>query len=206
MQFQVDGDRLWKLWAQKLPSYRNASPTVVGSEDGRYLVTASESHGLFGHYPNSGLVAWQAKLDGTALQDPLPVALEGDWLVVVADDLGVVSAGDAKTGALRWRYSLGNPVNAPPALADLNGDGLPESVFLDQAGVLSILDNAQGHLLFSEKLLEEKKNAASPVLGDVNNDAMLDIVSVSDQGTVTAIALNRRVTKGHVVWPRHLGY
>lgn len=202
---RVDEGRLWKVWEQKLASFHQASTVIAGSGDNRYLVAVSESDGIFAHYGKSGLIAWQTKLAGTVHTSPLRINTDRGGALIVVNTQGQVSALSGETGRLLWQYSLGNKVSSSPALADLNGDLNEELLVVDEAGVLSVLDNASGRLLFNEKLLEQKKNGASLVLADVNNDSLIDIICVTDTGEVRAIGLNRRVPAGGTIWPQFLG-
>lgn len=202
----LDRDRLWKAWSQTLPSFHGASPAVASSGDARYLVVATEANGIYGLYGKSGLVAWHAKLDGVFQQSPLPITTaQGAMTILVVDTKGRVSALDGASGAVLWQFAVGGPVNSAPALFDVDGDAVQEAILMDQTGGLTILDLGNGQLRFREKIAEAKQNQAALVMADVNNDSLLEFISVMDDGLVRAIGLNRRVATGANVWPQFLG-
>lgn len=202
----LDQDRLWKAWSQTLPSFHGASPAVATSGDARYLVVASETNGVYGLYGKSGLVAWHAKLDGVFHQSPVAITTaQNGMAILVVDTKGRVSALDGASGAVLWQSAVGAPVNSAPALLDVDGDAVQEAVLVDESGALTILDLGNGQVRFREKIAEAKSNQAALVMADVNNDSLLEFISVMDDGLVRAIGLNRRVSIGANIWPQFLG-
>lgn len=46
---------------------------------------------------------------------------------------------------------------------------------------------------------------ASPVIGDVNGDALVEVVTAAQNGQIATYSLNRRVSPGSLLWPEFLG-
>ena len=79
--------------------------------------------------------------------------------------------------AILWQY-LGSGVVSTPAIGDLDGDGVPEVVFNNDAGGGStvVLDGATGALEWSIAGMDAY---SGPSLGDIDGDGLGDVVTSS---------------------------
>lgn len=79
--------------------------------------------------------------------------------------------------SILWQY-LGNGVASTPAIGDLDGDGVPEVVFNNDAsgGSTVVLDGATGRMEWSVPGMD---GYSGPSLGDIDGDGFGDIVTSS---------------------------
>src|SRR5258707_4483981 len=64
------------------------------------------------------------------------LAVDNFGPVYVVGQNGVIAGG--------WPRTLGTPVSGPPAVGDLDGDGIPEVVTVTQNGRVSVWTNTNG--------------------------------------------------------------
>ncbi len=124
---------------------------------------------------------------------PVPAALDvvtaadldGDkWPDVVVgggQELGVLynhrnGTLEPYTRLLTWQAGVMNR-----AIADVNGDGLPDIIFTDGAERLVILIN-QGNRHFAEPTFQQIGRISTLTVADVNGDGNLDIIAVGGDG------------------------
>jgi outer membrane protein assembly factor BamB len=169
-------------------------------------------------------IAWQASVGGP-IAGNMPAVIAG--VVYVADGGGGVEAYEAATGSVRWKVSLGNPVNTSPAIGGgllVVGDGAGDVVALDirdgsrrwiysTAGEVrssaAIVDgvvyvgSADGNL-YALNLTTGEKRWAFDAGGAVTRSPAVDagIVYVGAAGgTLSAVD----ITSGRLRWQRALG-
>ena len=106
-----------------------------------------------------------------------------------------------------WPYSTGANTSdfrtpSPPAVADLNGDGIPEIVVGDYSGQIHAI-RANGTLLWKVQAYNAPLFAA-PVIADIDGDNDLDVVQLSNSqikafnGLTGAATWNNFVDDGNV--------
>ncbi|MCA9709540.1 MAG: PQQ-binding-like beta-propeller repeat protein, partial [Myxococcales bacterium] len=118
-------------------------PVEVADDHGRWLVSASPERGLFA-VSLDGALRWRAP-DAADIGTPIAVGdINGDDHpdVIYGTTTGTLRVHDAATGALRWSWSPPTPTpqEAPPVLADLDGDGPQEILLATGEGLLFALD------------------------------------------------------------------
>ncbi|MBN1351733.1 FHA domain-containing protein [candidate division KSB1 bacterium] len=73
------------------------------------------------------------------------------------------------------------------AVADLNGDQVPDGIFWDSNGMLKALDGKSGTSLWRTNTQISGDNTFAPVLADLNNNGMSDIVILTRTSRLTAL-------------------
>jgi hypothetical protein len=90
--------------------------------------------------------------------------------------------------------NLGGPVNAPPALADIDGDGLRDIVVCSGSKIYAF--NHAGVSLdyfpVSVPVVAQGPLTSAPIVADVDGDGLVDIVAATRDGLV--VAVNRKGT------------
>jgi pSer/pThr/pTyr-binding forkhead associated (FHA) protein len=197
----------WKLWEAKVPSNGYASPLFMKVQKQGIVVIATDRKGVYGFDAVKGSQVWHAQSDHSFFASPLASDVNGDDVpdVILSAKNGKLIVINGLTGDTLLRFAMGNDVQATPALFDVNDDGLKDLIIADGAGGLGVLNITSGHQELNLAITGADTFAASPVLGDVNNDRLLEVLTASDNGIIMAYGLNRIVTKGRAVWPFFLG-
>ncbi len=137
-----DGAILWRL-----PNGGSPHAAPVGVRDGadRFIVGTSETLGLYA-VETDGSMRWALPLSDP-VSTPLAVGdVDGHAPPEIAfgTQSGALQVHDATTGALRWRWSPPDPSSqeAPPVLADLDGDGVHEVLLATPGGILFALEGS----------------------------------------------------------------
>jgi len=156
----------------------------------------------------AGRVLWQTRI-GDLINWSSPAILGvtkpglrangGPPLIIVGDETGGLCALSAQ-GKLVWRYRppKGAVVACPPAIGDVNGDGVEEIVFGAGDGMIRCL-NRKGQELWTFKTGGDAYTG--PVIADLEGDKRVEVVTASGDGF--AYALDGR--SGAVVWKFNSG-
>ena len=200
------GGDVWQLWSAELSNaIEYASPVIVDIGDSLLVAVAAEE--VVALDGGSGRVAWRMLAGESFAASLLAVDGNGDG---IEDVLAVTSAGDAyllsgQFGEDLSSGNVGSEVMATPALHDEDGDGIAEPFLVTRGCDLLVLDISNMRARLTVEGTGEDACFASPVLGDLDNDELLDVVVATDGGTVTAYSFNRPVARGAVVWGEFLG-
>jgi pSer/pThr/pTyr-binding forkhead associated (FHA) protein/outer membrane protein assembly factor BamB len=197
----------WKLWEAKVPSKGYASPLFMVVRKKGIVVMPTDSKGVFAFDAVNGNRVWHTQFDHKFFASPLASDVNGDGApdVILGTDDGKLIILNGLTGDIIWQSALNNKLQATPGLFDIDDDGLQDLIVVDGGGGLQVLNITDGHHELNLAVNGAIAFAASPVLGDVNNDQMLEVVTAGDNGIIVAYGLNRFVTKGRAVWPLFLG-
>jgi pSer/pThr/pTyr-binding forkhead associated (FHA) protein len=199
--------KVWSLWeAQTAPIYY-ASPLYIEVNGEESLIAvATDNGGVIALNAQSGRMAWISNLQKRFFSSPVAVDANGDEVadVVAIDSNGDIFVLDALTGDEIWSSGLGAKVQASAALFDMDNDGRNDLFLLDAQGNLNVVDMGRGRTTLAAHLAN-KGYMASPVLGDVNNDGLLDVIAAAQDGSLVAYGINRSVAKGSAPWPAFLG-
>jgi tetratricopeptide (TPR) repeat protein len=94
----------------------------------------------------------------------------------------------------RWKTTLKDYMSSSPVLGDVSGDGVYDIVLGDQKGELVVIDGQSGDIFRSHKF--DSAIDASPILIDIDNKNVLDVLLITRNGTVSLY--NPRIDK--VYW------
>ena len=182
---------------QSVTERLSVSPSVAdvdgdGQEDLLVTLTVSGS-GRLQAVRTNGQLLWSQPLSSVGrASTPLVADLDGDGAldVVVAGADGRVYAFDREGSVLPgWPANLPSAIAAPPAIGDIEGDGLPEIVLSGDNQLFALHHTGVSVTNFPVTINRVHPVGAilsSPVLGDVDDDAIADIVVGLPDGTVTA--------------------
>lgn len=190
-----------ELWGlnTKSPSYGSAAAADIDG-DGRLEI-------VFGTYYNDaqvyavnaedGSVLWKRASKGGPLDASVAIAdvnKDGQLDVLTADSAtGHLFCLHGKTGAVQWTVKLPSGTDSPPAVADLDGDGVLEIVVgtmwtRDRQGRVVVLRADNQKILWQSKVPGCVQS--EPVLVDLNGDQVLDVIVSSWRGDRSVRALS----------------
>lgn len=202
------GGKAWQLWESQVSPVSYASPLLLDLKgNGKVVVIATDNDGIVALNASTGRLFWQAGGVGKCIASPIGVDADGDGVadVAVVTVDGSIHVLNGATGDTIWSQSLGAAVLASPAVFDCTNDGLGDLLILDGTGHLNVVDMARGQIVLRTAIPDSDAFVASPVLGDLTNDQMLEVVAASKNGKVSAFGLNRSLRKGSAPWAMFLG-
>jgi len=199
--------KVWKVWEKSIPQVLYASPLYIKGKDLAIVVVATDGKGVVAVNAENGRTFWAKTLSNSFFASPVGADANGDGIpdVVLTAKNGEIYVLDALTGDEIWSKALGVEIHATPALFDVNQDKLPDLVSLDFAGNLRIIDMNKSRTILEISIPGSNGFLASPVMGDINNDGFLNIITASQNGHIATYQINRTVPKSHATWPIFLG-
>jgi hypothetical protein len=69
---------------------------------------------------------------------------------------------------------------------------------------LIAIDAVDGKLLLTTAIDNVASILVSPVIGDINNDQVAEVVVADQQGGITALTINRTLPSGSAAWANNL--
>jgi outer membrane protein assembly factor BamB len=133
---------------------------------------------------------WQYSADSRISALPLLIDVNKDKtedVVFVTLDMEVITL-DGKTGFEIWRFfDAESEIIYPPVGLHLNSDRVKDVVFSTTNGFLYALDGKTGWGLWRRELYD--KPAGPPVVGDLDSDNQLDIISLTRNGILTGYGM-----------------
>jgi hypothetical protein len=142
------------------------------------------------------VIEWEAGSGMSCFAQPVAGDLDGDGIVDVAVTMGDVLAPisgaaslwllNGETGAVQWQRAGDIAYGSPPALGDVDGDGLGDIVVVKQvvAGMLGtgtyavVLYDHEGHITWESAHFsgQDFDYASAPILADMDHDGFTEIV------------------------------
>jgi outer membrane protein assembly factor BamB len=151
---------------------------LVTTLDGKLVVLDGKSGNLIW----SPALAGEMKISGQAVV----TSLNGRKIILVPlGSVGVV-AFDWPSRREMWRSPASNPVMATPIIADLAHDGNREVIVGTTKGAAVVMRLADGKPLWHEQIADGFIEA-DPVVADLNNDGIDDLLLASHDFSLYAI-------------------
>lgn len=136
-------------------------------------------------------------IDGDQITDVVAVANDGS--VIAFRGLG----RDGEKQPELWRVAIGSLVQNP-ALFDCNHDGRVDVIVADREGRVKILSGKNGAVLWENRQAIINPGEA-PLLADLGDDAILDIMLFGADGLAHVFVTNRNVPFSSVIWGQRFG-
>lgn len=189
------------LWAVRIgyTSYRNtlhvaAGHVIVGSNGDAWHGKEDPCDGIYVLSARSGkLVRHIVPPEHPAgdERDVTGVAVAEDGALIFGTDQGVVMKASA-SGEIVWTYTLGGDVEAAPALADFDGDGVLDAAVGAELGDFFALSGATGEPLYRIEtdalpIYGQRGFVTAAAVGDVTGDGTADIFAPGRDGILRAI-------------------
>jgi len=172
---------------------------VVAASDGAFVVLDA----------GTGRVRYRrALVPGPRPAHAPPIAIadvdrDGRDDILAGSGAGVLSAHRGRDGEPLWTTYPGAPIDAPPVLADLDGDGGLEAITAWSDGAVAILDVATGSALWRAKVEKDDGGGetlvASPVMAPAARVGRLVAASArADGGSLVVLAEHQRTFRADV--------
>jgi hypothetical protein len=193
--------KAWQLWTVDVPKVRYSSPAVLQTKEQSLVIVATASDGVYAIDGVSGRVVWNQLSGQKFSSSPVVADVNGDRIpdVLLVSENGNTFVLSAAFGEDQNSGNIAGSFIATTALYDVTDDDIPELFMLSRDGKLFISDANRLRPELTVDLTGSSKLTASPLLADINNDGLLDIVVASGNGVVTAYSMNRTTAKGKVI-------
>lgn len=203
----ASGDRVWRLWeSDEIGQVDYASPALI-QVDGQLLLVTATRDGVTALDASSGRMAWANRSGDHYIASPvgLPKSKERSHDIALVSRSGVVRLLSGSTGDEIWSLDLENEVAATPAMFDFTGDGLLDLLVQTASGEMLVIDSQSGRSVLRSNASSGSTLTASPLIGDLTRDNLLEVSMVDEQGNVRVLTMNRTLKEGESVWPMLLG-
>jgi len=208
-----------KLLGTHLPINEITPTPAIGDLNGDKvpeIVIATNQYYVGSINSRGGQLLWAKHIEPISEKDspthyssPVLVDIDGDQKldIILASCNGRVLGIRGIDGEILWEYNTGgaNRIISSPALADFDKDGVPDILIGNEDGKLYLISGKSKLPQNSDRLLANPTVASapltsSPVIGDVNNDGLLEIVYSSINNKPGILATNTKTFKGKILW------
>jgi outer membrane protein assembly factor BamB len=169
-----DGKKLWNFSARdKIES----SPVVEDINNDGFLevVFGSYDKRLYVINASNGKEIWNYSTGNWITSSPVITYIIDSKKIIVGSHDSKVYAFNAN-GTVNWTFTIptGGRIPSSPSIADVNLDGINDTIIGATDGRVYALSGKDGSLLWSYRI--GQYIFSSPAMGDVNGDGNLDIV------------------------------
>jgi hypothetical protein len=175
-----------------ISAFTDPNSFVVTGSGGSLAVTVRRTSG--GTAVPDRIRNFGARIEGPAATGTFA---NGQICIAFVTGSGVVFLVDAFLNTIPgFPVTVGTGMNAPPALADVNGDGLRDIVVFSGSKIYAF--NAGGAALdyFPYTVQAAQPLASAPIVADVDGDGRVEIVAVSGDGLVVAVNREAKMALG----------
>jgi outer membrane protein assembly factor BamB len=153
------GEEIWRLRSGGM----NAAARPIYSNGLAFCIAPAGGFGLFAFKPEgsgdiTSQVVWKAKGNRSIPSRASPILLDG--LLYVANDVGIMSAIDAKNGETVWTKRQGGNITASPVYAD------GKIYFFDEDGAAPVIEPGPQFKLLAENHLDAGCMASPAIVGN----------------------------------------
>lgn len=207
--YAIDGEKGDMIWESSVVKGGIvSSPALVDLNTDKVLdvVVGSKDRFVYALDGKQGGEVWNFETKGGISATPSLTDIDNDGIldVIIGSQDNIYALSGANGKKLWLFHHLGNPSSA--AIGKFDDDEI-EDVVVAFAGEIVVLNGKTGAIIWEWKspvlLTEETLLPIAPVLGDLNNDGVLDVVCGSDKGHVYAV---NGVTEGEkYLWDFNMG-
>ena len=187
-------------WAAVSPEISDVKPQGVAKIDNEFIVLAGdvdETNVELYYVNDAGNITDTFDLEGSYIYGPVVVDLDRDGSLEVVTctpdgDIKAVTLDTSLTSpfVLYKSVSVYDSIYANPVVADIDEDGYPDIIAGGQNKVIGLdrnLVNLQNFPIPIDRAFPDAIVMSSPVIGDINNDNIKDIVVVTSAGNCYAL-------------------
>ncbi|MGA1820929.1 MAG: CARDB domain-containing protein [Thermoplasmatota archaeon] len=143
-----------------------------------------------------------------------------DYEVIFGCDDGYLYVLNTETHSLLWKYDTGGRIQSSPAICNIDGDDELEIIVSSDSGYVYCfdgdpsdgIDEGQKHpgdgfnrdILWKYEM-PDAAGMSSPVVGDIDNDRMLECVIGDSSGVLHSISCGGYTFRGLMEWPEFHG-
>lgn len=141
----ADGTTLWRA---RLPGETNSpigTPTFIGDR----LVVGDGDTGFYCFRGEDGTELWKL-----AMPYVVAAAASDGQRLYIGDGVQSLHCLDVETGRPRWQFQASDPFPTPPALRDVDGDGVQDVFAVADNGYLYAFEGATGKLLWERAIAQ----------------------------------------------------
>lgn len=187
------GKRKWEIQVQE-KTWIQTAPTLVDIDgDGildfivaTWCLNKGDTNRIYAFRGYDRKILWKRDLGGVTYHGSSITDVNGDGKpdVIIGDYSGTLHAFDGKTGETIWTYT--NPllyyIGCPPAIGDLDGDGICEIIFSSAFLVTAL--RLDGTEFWQYQVPKGNPSFRGVALADLNDDKMLDVAFGTSTGQV----------------------
>lgn len=202
----TDG-RVWQLWENAdIGKVDYASPALISADRQSLLVFATQA-GVTAVHAGTGRVAWSNRLGATFIASPLGIAVakRRSHDVAVLSAQGTIRLLSGTSGDEIWSLELEREIQASPASFDFTVNGVPDLLVQTTDGQMLVVDSQRGRVVLNTNLSGSANIIASPLLGDLTGDGLLEVTMTDEEGNLRVLSMNRLVRSGSAPWAKMLG-